>query len=547
MSASTITTVAGTGTLGSSGDGGPATSAQLANPDGLAFDAQGALYISDNRGNRVRKVSAGTITTVAGTGVAGFLGDGGGPATEAKLDGPTGLAVAADGTLYFADFRNNRVRRVTGGGIGTIAGIGEAGYSGDDGPSTSARLHSPAGVAVDREGNLYIADYGNNRIRKVTRGRITTFAGTGVAGFSGDGGPAAAAELNHPYGVAVDGGGNVYIADQNNHRVREVGSDGVIRTIAGTGDAGFSGDGGPATKAQLNLPTAVAVDTRGNVYVTDHDNQRVRRVSSGTITTIAGTGTAGFSGDGGPASAAQLAGPDAVAVDADGDLYIADTDNNRVRKVANLPPRPTFTATPTSGRAPLTVSFDTAGSSDPDGILVETPAWRFGDGTTGTGETTRHTYTRAGTFTVTVTMRDDTGAEASATRTITVTAPATSPPPPPTPPPSSPLKLTLGGPTLQRPLARKAVTVVAACDRPCSLTATGRVRMGRRALGLVGASRTLGAAGTTTLSLRVLPAARTKLGLLLKPGRRARASITVRATGAGGGSVTATRVVAVRR
>src|SRR5262249_2914512 len=159
----------------------------------------------------------GRITTVVGTGVAGFLGDGGGPATEARLDGPTGLAFDASGTLYFADYRNNRVRRVSDGGIGTIAGIGEPGYAGGNGPATSARLNGPAGVAVDRSGNLYIADYDNNRIRTVTRGRITTFAGTGVAGFSGDDGPAASAKLNHPYGVAVDSTGNVYVADVNNN------------------------------------------------------------------------------------------------------------------------------------------------------------------------------------------------------------------------------------------------------------------------------------------------------------------------------------------
>ncbi|MFF1481357.1 RICIN domain-containing protein [Streptomyces sp. NPDC058301] len=280
--------------------------------------------------------SAPQITTVAGTGDAGAAGDDG-PAVAARLDRPYGLALDSTGTLYFSDHNNHQVRKVTTDGrIRTVAGTGTPGSRGEQGPAVSAQLDSPREVAVDRAGNLYIADSENHRIRKVTAdGQIGTVAGTGTAGFSGDDGLAAAAELNCPYGVAVDSTGNLYIADTDNHRVRQVTPDGQIRTIAGTGTPGFSGDGESAATAQLNSPYGVAVDGAGDLYITDAENHRVRRVAGdGTISTVAGTGTDGFSGDDGPATSAQLNYPFGLAVDCVGALYIADYVNNRVRKVA---------------------------------------------------------------------------------------------------------------------------------------------------------------------------------------------------------------------
>jgi sugar lactone lactonase YvrE len=322
------------------GDGGPATSAQLAHPSGVAVDRQGNVYIADSTNNRVRKVSNATITTIAGTGkpgVWGFSGDGG-PATSAKLRSPEGVAVDRNGNVYIADTGNNRVRKVNRAGtITTIAGTGIPGSSGDGGPAISAQLWLPMGVALDIEANLYIADTQNNRVRKVDRGgTITTIAGTGQWGLSGDGGPATSAQLRLTTGVAVDGRGNIYIADFENDRVRKVDRGGTITTIAGT-DGGFSGDGGPAVSARLWRPDAVAVDIQRNVYIADRYNQRVRKVGpSGTITTIAGTGkpgVGGFSGDGGRATAAYLSFPAGVAVDERGNVYIADQSNQRVRKV----------------------------------------------------------------------------------------------------------------------------------------------------------------------------------------------------------------------
>jgi sugar lactone lactonase YvrE len=329
----TINTVAGTGTAGYSGDGGPATSAQLCTPAGVAVDSSGNLYIGDTGNHRVRKVAVGgTISTVAGTGTASYSGDGS-PAASAQLNYPTGVAVDSSGNLYIADEFNHRIRKVTPGGtISTVAGTGTAGYSGDGSPATSAQLNYPYGVAVDSNGNLYIADDGNHRIREVASGgTISTVAGTGTAGYSGDGGQATSAKLYSPTGVAVDSSGNLYIADHQNNRVRKVATDGTISTVAGTGTAGYSGDGGSATSAQLDYPTGVAVDSSGNLYVGDFYNNRVRKVTAGgTISTVAGTGTAGYSGDGGPAASAQLNAPSSVAVDAAGRIYVADS-TSRIR------------------------------------------------------------------------------------------------------------------------------------------------------------------------------------------------------------------------
>jgi len=332
----TITTVAGTGVAGFSGDGGPATAARINSPRGVIMDGAGNLYIADRLNHRVRKVDiGGNITTVVGTGVAGFSGDGG-PAILAQLNEPTGLALDGAGNLYIIAEFNHRVRKVdTGGIITTVAGTGVAGFSGDGGPATSARLNRANEIDIDGAGNLYISDQFNHRIRKVdTGGIITTVAGIGTAGFSGDGGPATSARLNFPTDMRVDGTGNLCIADAANHRVRKVNTSGIITTIAGTGVAGFSGDGGLATSARLNEPIRLLSDLVGNLYIADRANDRVRKVNpSGIITTIAGTGIAGFSGDGGPATAAQLNLPTGLAFDVLGNLYIGDRANHRVRKI----------------------------------------------------------------------------------------------------------------------------------------------------------------------------------------------------------------------
>ena len=336
---------------GFGGDGGPATNAQLAFPASVALDGAGNLYIADSRNNRIRKVdSSGTISTIAGTGEYGLFGGDGGPAVEAQLRFPRGVAVDEAGNLYIADTNNERIRKVDATGtITTIAGTGERGFGGNDGdggPATNARLNHPTEVAVDGAGNLYIADEGNHRIRKVdSTGTIRHFAGLvgqrGRGGFRRDGHPAVKALLNQPADVAVDGAGNLYIADSLNRRVRKVDSLGFISTIAGTGyyTVPSSGDGGPATNAQLRFPTGVAVDGAGNLYIVDSARPQIRKVdSAGTITTIAGTGRHGFSGDGGSAVRARLYLPSDVAVDGAGNLYIADEYNHRIRKLTPVGP-----------------------------------------------------------------------------------------------------------------------------------------------------------------------------------------------------------------
>ena len=420
-SSGNISTVAGTGTGGFGGDSGAATAAQLSEPSGgVALDGAGNLYIADTSNHRIRKVdsdgnittvagreqlsnpqsvaldgagnlyiadtgnnrihkvdSSGNISTVAGTGTAGFSGDSS-AATAALLNTPADVAPDGAGNLYITDRGNERIRKVDSAGvISTVAGSGTAGFSGDGGAATAAQLNEPYGVAVDSSGNLYIAEWNNNRIRKVnSAGVISTVAGTGTAGFSGDGGAATAAQLSNPQDVALDAAGNLYIADVNNNRIRKVNSAGVISTVAGTGTAGFSGDGGAATSAQLHWPRGVALDGAGNLYIADNNNHRIRKVdSSGSISTVAGTGTAGYSGDGGAATSAQLSNPRGVALDGAGNLYIADTSNNRIRKVGPPPPPPARPREPEPTVEPVGVfelSFTPAAEADPSAPMSQT-------------------------------------------------------------------------------------------------------------------------------------------------------------------------------
>jgi uncharacterized protein (TIGR03437 family) len=482
----TISTVAGSGTPGFTGDGGAATSAQINGPFGAAVDSSGNLYIADTGNEVVRKVSpAGTMSTVAGTGTRGYLGDGG-AARSAWLNGPEAVALDAAGNLYIADTFNGRIRRVgTDGVISTVAGVGSTGiYSGDGGPAQNAALSLPTDVAVDRAGNLYIADFGNSKVRMVTNGIITTvagrtngvplidgqaavnvrlegptgvtvdgggtvyfveagigsgtglalgdykiwkvsaagvlttLAGNGIPSYSGDGAAATAAQLNSPSGVAVDSSGVVYIADTLNQRVRAVAPGGILSTLAGSGVAGFNGeillprtallnrplgvatdalgdwyvadtvnsrvreaqpggnlftiagngnasyfgDGGTATKGSVNQPEGVAVDSLGNVYIADTLDQAVRKVTpNGVIATLAGNGSPGYSGDGGPASQARLNQPRGVAVDAAGNVFVADTGNSQIRRIDTLG---TITTVDTSGALvdPRGVAVDRAGN-----------------------------------------------------------------------------------------------------------------------------------------------------------------------------------------
>ena len=338
-----IQTVAGNGTAAFSGDNGAAATASLSEPFGVAVDAAGNVYVADTSNHRVRKVdTSGMITTVAGKGTGTFSGDGG-PAIRAALNTPIGVAVDTAGNLYIADAFNNRIRKVsTTGVVTTVAGNGDARFSGDYTAATSASLSAPFGIAVDKAGNLYIADTSNHRVRKVdASGTIATVAGNGTEGFSGDGGAATRARLNFPTGVTLDKAGNLFITDQSNHRIRKVNTGGVITTVAGNGDAGFSGDHAAATRASLNLPIGTAVDAADTLYIADTSNHRIRRVSAdGMVTTVAGNGIEGFSGDGSEATRASLKSPSGVAMDSAGNLYIADSFNNRIRKLNTFPSVP---------------------------------------------------------------------------------------------------------------------------------------------------------------------------------------------------------------
>lgn len=328
------TVFAGTGTIAFYGDGGPAGSATLALPRGVALDGAGNVYIADTSNHRIRQVTRdGTISTIAGAGGPGFLGDGG-PATLALLNTPSAVALDTRGNIYIADTGNQRIRRIDARGIiTTIAGTDAGGFGGDNGPATAAALNRPQGVAVDQAGNVFIADTDNQRVRKISAaGVITTIAGLDPA--AGDRGPGLLAKLSQPSGLALDGNGSLFIADSGNQRIRKVTRDGTITTIAGMGVAGYSGDGGSAVAAQLNNPGGLAIDRSGNLLFADTANHRIRRITpGGTIDTIAGTSEIGNRGDAGPAVGAMLNSPSAVAVDAAGRVYIADSANNRIRVI----------------------------------------------------------------------------------------------------------------------------------------------------------------------------------------------------------------------
>ena len=355
-----ITTMAGTGTApnntslgGFSGDNGPAIKAQLSAPKGIAVDSAGNLYFADAGNGRIRRISNGVITTVAGNGSSTNSGDNG-PALNAGLGNMHGLAADAAGNLYIADVGtlagdvfitagSQVIRKVSNGVITTVAGNGTAGFSGDNGPATGAQLNSSfqsLSVGVDSAGSVYIADSGNNRIRKVSNGVITTAAGNGTAGFSGDNGLAVNAQLSYPISVAADSAGNLYIADRGNRRIRKV-SNGVITTVAGNGTCCFSGETGPALSAPFVDIRGIAVDSAGNLYIAESGNSTILKVSNGIITTVAGNGTHGFRGDNGPATSAQLNNPRGIAVDSAGNVYIADMLNNRIRVLTPAASGPT--------------------------------------------------------------------------------------------------------------------------------------------------------------------------------------------------------------
>ena len=336
-----ITTIAGQDTGGFCGDGGPAINGALYSPDGICIDKWGNLYIADGANYRIRKItlSTGIITTVAGTGAWGYNGDSI-QATEAELFIPDAVYADTTGNIYIADWSNHRIRKiiVATGIITTIAGTGSPGNTGDGGQATNAKITSPAGLYIDKQQNIYIADADNNNIRKVTPGGIiSTIAGNGTLGYSGDGGPATDATFSSPTKAILDNYGNIIIADNYNHAIRKVdAATGIITTIAGNGTPGYSGNGGPAIHALLNNPYGVYIDQQNNIFFAEYGNGVIRKIDGSTavITTVAGDGTWGFSGDGGPATDAELI-PEDLTFDSYGTMYIADYQNNRIREVYN--------------------------------------------------------------------------------------------------------------------------------------------------------------------------------------------------------------------
>jgi sugar lactone lactonase YvrE len=341
INAQNIATIAGNGIPAFFGDFGLAVNAKLDSPADVEVDKIGNVYIADMNNSRIRKINtSGIITTIAGNGTIGFSGDGG-LAISSVLGRPTGITLDSIGNIYFLDRDNNRIRKInTSGIITTIAGNGTIGYTGDGGNATLASFGNGFGISSDKAGNIFIADFDNQVIRKVnTSGIISTVAGNGIAGNSGDGGPAINAQLNFPNWVAVDLNGNIFISDMNNNKIRKVNTAGIISTFAGNmfGSSGFNGDGGPATSALLSQPQDIDIDSIGNVFVQDGINDRIRIINtSGIINTYAGNGTLGYSGDGGLATFANIGGRAGLCVDNNSNLFLAEAYTHRIRKIGSI-------------------------------------------------------------------------------------------------------------------------------------------------------------------------------------------------------------------
>ena len=394
MSAQTIATIAGTGSHSHTGDGGLAIAASIGQPYWCAFDIYGNFYFSDDgagSGFWIRKITpCGIITTVAGIGTGGYNGDGI-LATSAKLNGPSGIAFDSLNNMYIADAYNYRIRKVdaTTGIITTVAGNGTSGFSGDSGIATAAMLNVPYNICFDRHGNLYITDIGNERIRKVnTSGIITTFAGTGTAGYSGDSGAAVSAEIENLWGICADTNGNIFFDQQSDDRVRKIDTAGIITTIAGNGSYLSTGDGGPAIDAGLDV-FGLVLDQFGNLFVAGYIDNDVRKINAtGVIYTVAGNGTAGFSGDGASADLAELYSPYGIAVDPFGNLYIADAGNSRIRKVTFNPViTPTITITASPGDTICSSNFVTFTTTVIGSSTSLTYQWFVNGSPTATGNT----------------------------------------------------------------------------------------------------------------------------------------------------------------
>lgn len=369
-----INTIMG-GIPGNSGDGGPASEARFVQPWGMTYDSSGNLYIADRDNNNIRKVDTnGIVSTVAGNGMAGYSGDGG-QAVNASLNTPYNVTVDQEGSLYIADTKNKRIRKVNPNGvIETIAGSSNFG---ENGIATALSLYAPNDVVVDENNNLLLVETNNHRIRRIdTNGFISTIAGNGASGFSGDGGLAIDATFTFPKNIALRNDGSIFIADTDNQRIRKIDPNGIITTVAGNGQSGYAGDGGLAINASLNKPNDIIFDSNGNLIFSDLQNHCIRKIdANGIITTIAGTGVNGYSGDGGAAVLAELKNPDGIAIDGAGNLFIADTSNNRIRKitpngiistVAGNDSRNTSgdggLAADASFNAPRTLLFDDAGN-----------------------------------------------------------------------------------------------------------------------------------------------------------------------------------------
>ena len=336
-----ISNIAGNQNYGFAGDGGLAVLAWLDSPMEVSADKLGNVYFSDWWNGRVRMINAhGIISTVAGNGVFGYSGDGG-PATLAKINGPMGVFAESSGNILICDVGNGRIRSVSPAGIiSTIAGNGAYGFAGDGGPATLASFRDPTAITEDTLGNIYIADVFNNRIRRIdhTTGIITTVAGCGTRNYSGDGGPATSAGLYYPCGVTLDDSGNIYIADADNFRIRKVTTSGTIYTVAGNGSTGYSGDNGPATSAQLNYPASIAVDNSGNIYIADANNNRIRKVNKqGIISTVAGDSNAGFSMGGDSATSESLYNPTSIVPGTQQNFYLVDSYNSMIRELTIAP------------------------------------------------------------------------------------------------------------------------------------------------------------------------------------------------------------------